>query len=163
MPGWLLDPNCVPLHSRLLSNCLEAEALRMNRAGDQSLRHRNSQNQRLHLDKVTGCSHQPKELTRKQTQTLSFHRSNTAKHSGSDDASPWPFNPPTHNPKASNSHPAGRRKGQSASASPIQVQLQRTGTTGGPHTGHNPAEPEAARQADQAKDSLLVLIRQLPH
>lgn len=42
----------------------------------------NSQNQRLHLDKINGCPYQPMELTgNKQAGILSFHGSSTHKYS----------------------------------------------------------------------------------
>lgn len=61
------------------SNHPEAETMGWVGHRDMSLRHRNSQKHRLHLDKITGCHYQPMELTgSKNTRNLSFHGSNTA-------------------------------------------------------------------------------------
>lgn len=112
--------------------------------GDLSLRHRQSQHQRLHLDKITGCQYPPEGRTEsKQTRIVSFHGSRTDKHSAQVTPAYNSSTPGPNNPGAQ----AGPRRRHAARARPIQVRPQRTTIKGESDTGHSPAEPEAARLA----------------
>lgn len=109
MPCSLLDPNCVPFHSRLF---LTSETIEWTGHRDLSLSHRNPLNHKLHLDKITGCHYQLMELTgNKQKRTEpKFSWEQYWQVFVSAAASLWLLNPQTNNPGMENSHPSRTQK-----------------------------------------------------